>query len=217
MEPGRASTTTTMTCLPWLLPGCCCRSFETRSGVTALDFSRYQPNILAVGLYDGTVAVYDAKVGACVRTCVTPCTCTCVFVRAWGCALFALLERQAWHCVLSNSWAVLLARCPLVPNPPTSSLLYSWTPLLTVLPVRHVVTLCTPRRRAAARQPWRRTRTRGGTATRCGRSGGSTAGPSATSRSSRCPPTAASRSGPSPRCGYAVVMGGAAAAALLHC
>jgi len=36
-------------------------SFETRSGVTALDFSRYQPNILAVGLYDGTVAVYDAK------------------------------------------------------------------------------------------------------------------------------------------------------------
>ncbi len=37
------------------------RWFKTRSGVTALDFSRYQPNILAVGHYDGTVAVYDVK------------------------------------------------------------------------------------------------------------------------------------------------------------
>lgn len=37
------------------------RWFTTRSGVTALDFSRHQPNILAVGQYDGTVAVYDVK------------------------------------------------------------------------------------------------------------------------------------------------------------
>jgi hypothetical protein len=36
--------------------------FETRSGVTALDFSRHQPSVLAVGLYDGTVAMYDVKV-----------------------------------------------------------------------------------------------------------------------------------------------------------
>lgn len=35
--------------------------FETRSGVTALDFATHQPNILAVGLYDGTVAIYDVK------------------------------------------------------------------------------------------------------------------------------------------------------------
>ncbi len=29
--------------------------------MTALDFSGHQPNILAVGLYDGTVAMYDVK------------------------------------------------------------------------------------------------------------------------------------------------------------
>ncbi|GAX75644.1 hypothetical protein CEUSTIGMA_g3088.t1 [Chlamydomonas eustigma] len=36
-------------------------SFETKSGVTALDFATYNPNILVVGLYDGTVAIYDIK------------------------------------------------------------------------------------------------------------------------------------------------------------
>eukprot|EP00967_Tisochrysis_lutea_P029277 scaffold34203_cov18-Tisochrysis_lutea.AAC.1 len=35
--------------------------FETLSGVTALDFSTSAPNILALGLYSGAVAVYDVK------------------------------------------------------------------------------------------------------------------------------------------------------------
>lgn len=35
--------------------------FETQSSVTALDFSMYNPNMLAVGLYDGTLAIYDIK------------------------------------------------------------------------------------------------------------------------------------------------------------
>lgn len=35
--------------------------FETQAAVTALDFSTYSPNMLAVGLYDGTVAIHDIK------------------------------------------------------------------------------------------------------------------------------------------------------------
>lgn len=35
--------------------------FEAKAAVTALDFSTYSPNMLAVGLYDGTVAIYDIK------------------------------------------------------------------------------------------------------------------------------------------------------------
>eukprot|EP00798_Chlamydomonas_sp_ICE-L_P023736 gene23736-9292_t len=35
--------------------------FETRAGVTALDFAAHTPNILAVGLYDGAVCIYDVK------------------------------------------------------------------------------------------------------------------------------------------------------------
>lgn len=34
-------------------------TFETPSGVTSLDFSETQPNLLAVGRYDGTVTIYD--------------------------------------------------------------------------------------------------------------------------------------------------------------
>ncbi|GIL70976.1 hypothetical protein Vretimale_4066 [Volvox reticuliferus] len=36
-------------------------SFEVKAAVTALDFSTYSPNLLAIGLYDGTVAIYDVK------------------------------------------------------------------------------------------------------------------------------------------------------------
>lgn len=36
-------------------------SFATPSGVTALDFSLHSPNMLAVGLYDGTLAVHDVS------------------------------------------------------------------------------------------------------------------------------------------------------------
>ncbi|EFJ40856.1 hypothetical protein VOLCADRAFT_77807 [Volvox carteri f. nagariensis] len=35
--------------------------FEVKAAVTALDFSTYSPNVLAIGLYDGTVAIYDIK------------------------------------------------------------------------------------------------------------------------------------------------------------
>mmetsp|Transcript_24966 Transcript_24966/g.81789 ORF Transcript_24966/g.81789 Transcript_24966/m.81789 type:complete len:774 (+) Transcript_24966:69-2390(+) len=37
------------------------RTFTTQFGVTALDFSAMNPNLLAVGLYDGTVSVYDVR------------------------------------------------------------------------------------------------------------------------------------------------------------
>ena len=36
-------------------------SFETKSGITAIDFATHSPNILAVGMYDGTVAIFDVK------------------------------------------------------------------------------------------------------------------------------------------------------------
>ena len=42
-------------------PGYPLWSFYTPSGVTAVDFSVQSPNMLAVGLYDGTLAVYDVK------------------------------------------------------------------------------------------------------------------------------------------------------------
>ena len=36
-------------------------SFTTPFGVTAIDFSSTDHNLLAVGLYDGTVSVYDVR------------------------------------------------------------------------------------------------------------------------------------------------------------
>eukprot|EP00878_Enallax_costatus_P041950 GHUV01048885.1.p1 GENE.GHUV01048885.1~~GHUV01048885.1.p1 ORF type:complete len:414 (+),score=115.24 GHUV01048885.1:1124-2365(+) len=36
-------------------------TFETKSAVTALDFSKQSPHILAVGLHDGTIAIYDVR------------------------------------------------------------------------------------------------------------------------------------------------------------
>ncbi|XP_077981202.1 dynein axonemal intermediate chain 4-like [Glandiceps talaboti] len=38
------------------------RVFHTESGVTAMDFSATNPNLLAVGLYDGTVAIYNVRI-----------------------------------------------------------------------------------------------------------------------------------------------------------
>ncbi|KAG1657267.1 hypothetical protein FOA52_010838, partial [Chlamydomonas sp. UWO 241] len=35
--------------------------FETPAGVTSLDFAHHSPNILAVGLYNGAVAIYDIQ------------------------------------------------------------------------------------------------------------------------------------------------------------
>ncbi|KAG2453598.1 hypothetical protein HYH02_001816 [Chlamydomonas schloesseri] len=35
--------------------------FEVKAAVTSLDFSTYSPNLLALGMYDGTVAIYDIK------------------------------------------------------------------------------------------------------------------------------------------------------------
>jgi len=35
--------------------------FETSSGICCLDFSRQHANLLAVGMYDGTVAIYDVR------------------------------------------------------------------------------------------------------------------------------------------------------------
>ena len=43
------------------------RSIRTRSGVTSLDFSERHPNLLAVGMYDGTIAIYDIARKAEVR------------------------------------------------------------------------------------------------------------------------------------------------------
>lgn len=37
------------------------RVIETPVGVTALDFSSQHPNLLAVGLYSGNIAIYDLK------------------------------------------------------------------------------------------------------------------------------------------------------------
>ena len=34
---------------------------ETKVGVTSLDFSAAYPNLLAAGLYDGTVSIYDVR------------------------------------------------------------------------------------------------------------------------------------------------------------
>ncbi|KAL5250861.1 hypothetical protein ACHWQZ_G016563 [Mnemiopsis leidyi] len=37
------------------------RVFKTSSGITALDFSLQNPNLLAVGMYNGTIAVYNVR------------------------------------------------------------------------------------------------------------------------------------------------------------
>ena len=37
------------------------RVFHCKSSVTALDFSSGNPNLLAVGLYDGTVYIYNVR------------------------------------------------------------------------------------------------------------------------------------------------------------
>lgn len=37
------------------------QSLHVLQGVTSLDFSSRNPNILAVGLYDGTIAMYDIQ------------------------------------------------------------------------------------------------------------------------------------------------------------
>lgn len=37
------------------------RVFHTKAGVTAIDFSGSNPNLLAVGLYDGTVSIYNVR------------------------------------------------------------------------------------------------------------------------------------------------------------
>lgn len=37
------------------------RYFHLTSGVTALDFSAAHPNLLAVGMYDGTIAIYNVR------------------------------------------------------------------------------------------------------------------------------------------------------------
>lgn len=42
-------------------PGYPLWAFFTSSGVTAVDFSVHNPNMLAVGLYDGTLAVHDVR------------------------------------------------------------------------------------------------------------------------------------------------------------
>eukprot|EP00116_Pleurobrachia_bachei_P019202 sb/3479464/ len=40
------------------------RVFKVNSGVTALDFSKQNPNLLAVGMYNGTIAVYNVRSNA---------------------------------------------------------------------------------------------------------------------------------------------------------
>ena len=37
------------------------QTLRTKSGVTAIDFSVEHPNLLAAGLYDGSVCIFDAK------------------------------------------------------------------------------------------------------------------------------------------------------------
>ena len=37
------------------------RVFHSEVGVTSMDFSKINPNLLAVGFYDGTIAVYNVK------------------------------------------------------------------------------------------------------------------------------------------------------------
>ena len=37
------------------------RVYKTSSGITALDFSVQNPNLLAVGMYNGTIAVYNVR------------------------------------------------------------------------------------------------------------------------------------------------------------
>ena len=37
------------------------RIYKTHAGVTAIDFSTEFPNFLAVGMYDGVIAIYDVS------------------------------------------------------------------------------------------------------------------------------------------------------------
>lgn len=37
------------------------RIFQCEHGVTALDFSMASPNLLAVGMYDGSVTIYNVR------------------------------------------------------------------------------------------------------------------------------------------------------------
>jgi hypothetical protein len=37
------------------------QTLRTKSGVTSIEFSTEHPNVLAAGLYDGSVCIYDAK------------------------------------------------------------------------------------------------------------------------------------------------------------
>lgn len=47
------------------------RVFKTSSGITALDFSLQNPNLLAVGMYNGTIAVYNVRFSSQLAVCQT--------------------------------------------------------------------------------------------------------------------------------------------------
>lgn len=44
------------------------RTIRTHSSVTSLDFAERHPTLLAVGMYDGTTAIYDTAREGEVRT-----------------------------------------------------------------------------------------------------------------------------------------------------
>lgn len=54
-------------CLPVQWPE---RVFHSHSCVTSLDFSANNPNQLAVGMFDGTIAIYDVQ-GRNNKACMT--------------------------------------------------------------------------------------------------------------------------------------------------
>jgi WD40 repeat protein len=51
------------------------QTLRTKAGVTAIDFSVEHPNLLAAGLYDGTICIYDAKK---VRPWRADSSCSCL-------------------------------------------------------------------------------------------------------------------------------------------
>ena len=65
-------------------------TFPTSSGVTAVDFATQSPNMLAVGLYDGTLAVHDVSTRQ-VGTLTTRVQCTSV------CPLMAQLPSEPYQ------------------------------------------------------------------------------------------------------------------------